>query len=245
MQLCSLAAISSKILSAARIECIVVEKCAYLCCVFILPRFREGSDTEILFRQISSVWYMANLDLYNCALLILVTPDGSLNTTALVERQTRSQDIFNGFLPPMEELAAGFAVDHAAYIDELPFLLDSFLSSNHMSAPTVFTDNEDKLESMAAGVPMNIDGSSASAGIDLARCVKDDTELELLRYASGVAAASHMAAWAATVGNNGISELSLEATFVEASQTCGLRFQAYIPIVAGRAFYLAELNCVN
>lgn len=176
---------------------------------------------------------MANLDLYNCVLMILVSPDGSLNTTALVERQTHSQDIFNGFLPPMEELAAGFAVDYAAYVDELPFLLDSFLSANHASTPTVYTDDEQKLEAMAGGVPMNINGDSAMAGIDLARCAKDQTEIDLLRYASGAAAASHLAAWAATAADSSISELSLEATFVEASQNCGLRFQAYIPIVAG------------
>lgn len=178
---------------------------------------------------------MANLDLYNCIILIFVGPDGSLNTTALVERQTHSQDIFNGFLPPMEELAQGFAVDHAAFVDELPFLLDSFLSSNHATAPTVFTDDGDKLEAMAGGVPMNINSAVTLAGIDLARCVKDQTEIELLRFASGVAAAAHLAAWAATARDNGISELSLEATFVETSQTCGLRFQAYIPIVAAGA----------
>jgi Xaa-Pro dipeptidase len=196
--------------------------------------FRGGSDTEILFRQISSVWFLANLDLYNCVLMILVNPDGGLNTTALVERQTHSQDIFNGFLPPMEELAAGFAVDYAAYVDELPALLDTFLSANHDSVPTVFTDDEEKLESAASGVPMNINSAATNAGIDLARCVKDETEIELLRFASEVAAASHMAAWAATAtaSDHIISELSLEATFVDTSQTCGLRFQAYIPIVA-------------
>ena len=175
---------------------------------------------------------MANLDLYNCILLICVNSDGGLNTTALVERQTHSQDVFNGFLPPMEELADGFAVDYAAYVDELPFLLDQFLTSNHDSAPTVFTDDEAKLESIAGGVPMNINSAATEAGIDLARCVKDDTEIGLLRFASDVAAASHMAVWAANMADQNAAELSLEATFVETSQTCGLRFQAYIPIVA-------------
>jgi Xaa-Pro aminopeptidase len=196
--------------------------------------FRHGSDTEILFRQISSVWYMANLDLYNCILMIRVLDNGKLNTSALVERQTRSQDIFNGFLPPPEELAAAFAVDHAAYVDELPFLLDEFLDDSQYTGatPTVFTDDEERLEALAAGVPLNIDSGATISGIDKARCIKDSTEVDLLRHASAVAGASHLASWKATINNQSISEMTLEAVFVGTSQACGLRFQAYIPIVA-------------
>mmetsp|Transcript_4794 Transcript_4794/g.7294 ORF Transcript_4794/g.7294 Transcript_4794/m.7294 type:complete len:538 (-) Transcript_4794:151-1764(-) len=193
--------------------------------------FREGSDTEILFRQISSIWYMANLDMYNCVLMITVGDNNALNATALVERQTRSQDIFNGFLPPMEELAEGFAVDYAAYVDELPSLLDAYLQSSS-ATPTVYTDDESKLESLVGGVPLNINTAAVGQGIDAARCVKDDVEVELLRHASHVAAVSHLTAWMATAEDNTISELTLEASFVEASQSCGMRFQAYIPIVA-------------
>ena len=194
--------------------------------------FRTGSDTEVLFRQISSVWYMANLDLYNCILMIRVLSDGHLNTSALVERQTRSQDIFNGVLPPFEELAETFSVDHAAYVDQLTFLLDEFLTASpYDTTPTVFTDDMERLEAMAGGVTMNMN-EGANTAIDHARCVKDSTELELLRHAGEVAGVAHQAAWAATVKNQTIPELTLEATFVGTSQACGLRFQAYIPIVA-------------
>ncbi|CAE7450926.1 PEPD, partial [Symbiodinium microadriaticum] len=194
--------------------------------------FRKGSDTEILFRQISSVWYMANLDLYNCILMVRVLDHGKLNTSALVERQTHSQDIFNGALPPFDELAEDFAVDHAGYVDQLAFLLDDFLGeSQYDTTATVFTDDVERLEALAGGVPMNINGA-ANTAIDHARCVKDTTELELLRHASEVAGAAHISAWKATLNNQTIPELTLEAAFVGTSQACGLRFQAYIPIVA-------------
>ena len=195
--------------------------------------FRTGSDTEILFRQISSVWYMANLDLYNCVLFITVGANGHLNTTALVERQTRSQDIFNGFLPPMEELATGFSTDYAGYVDELDVMLQQYLdSSSSLSTPTVFTDNSARLESSVGGIPININDHAMPTGIDQARCVKDATEVAMLRYSSEVAGASHVGAWKATKAQPEISEMTLEAAFVGTSQTCGLRFQAYIPIVA-------------
>lgn len=195
--------------------------------------FRTGSDTEILFRQISSVWYMANLDLYNCILFITVGAGGHLNTTALVERQTHSQDIFNGFLPSFEELAAGFSTDYAGYVDELDILLQQYLdSSAGITTPTVFTDDSARLESAVGGVPMNVNDHAMATGIDLARCVKDETEVSMLRYASEVAGASHLASWKATKINPSISEMTLEAAFVGTSQACGLRFQAYIPIVA-------------
>jgi Xaa-Pro dipeptidase len=195
--------------------------------------FRSGSDTEILFRQVSSVWYMANLDLYNCVLFITVGADGHLNTTALVERQTHSQDIFNGFLPSMDVLAEGFATDYAGYVDELNVMLQQYLdTSTSLNTPTVFTDDSARLESAVGGVPLNINDHAMASGIDQARCVKDSTEVAMLRYSSEVAGASHLAAWKATKFNPSISEMTLEAAFVGTSQACGLRFQAYIPIVA-------------
>lgn len=211
--------------------------------------FRSGSDTEILFRQISSVWYMANLDLYNCILFITVGADGHLNTTALVERQTRSQDIFNGFLPPFEVLASDFSTDFAGYVDELDVMLQGFLDSwVALGTPTVFTDNSARLEAAVGGVPMNVNDHAMPSGIDQARCVKDSTEVAMLRYSSEVAGAAHMASWKATKHNPSISEMTLEAAFVGTSQTCGLRFQAYIPIVAAGKngavlhYYKAEAN---
>ena len=211
--------------------------------------FRTGSDTEILFRQISSVWYMANLDLYNCVLLITMGSDGKLNTTALVERQTHSQDVFNGFLPSFEELATDFSTDYANYVDQLDVLLEQFLdSSTTTTTPTVFTDDSAKLEAAVGGVPMNVNDHAILTGIDMARCVKDSTELEMLRYASEVSGTSHISAWKATKMYPNIPELTLEAAFVGTSQSCGLRFQAYIPIVAAGDngavlhYYKAESN---
>jgi len=55
----------------------------------------------------------------------------------------------------------------------------------------------------------------------------------MLRHASQVAADAHMKAWAATTLTEPLNnEFVVENAFLSACYSCGLRFQAYIPIVA-------------
>jgi Xaa-Pro aminopeptidase len=78
-----------------------------------------------------------------------------------------------------------------------------------------------------------VDTSTLAAALRTARAVKTEYELTMLRHSSQVATDAHIKAWEATSlvppFNN---EFVVANAFESASYSCGLRFQAYIPIVA-------------
>ncbi len=95
---------------------------------------RTGSDTEILFRQASSVWYLANMDRYDTSLAI---DPVSGWTTLLVKEQTERENTFNGNLPSFEDLAAMHDVDDSMYSKDFASMLANYSGTicKNMHAP--------------------------------------------------------------------------------------------------------------
>ena len=183
---------------------------------------RTGSDSEILFRQASNVWYMADLDRPDSTLLI---DPVSGNSTVLVNRQSTSEDTFNGKLPAFAELAAMHQVDSGAYTSELGSIIRA-----QYPGGTIFTNDAAALAKLyPAAVPSTslIDGTAVAAAIQRAREIKSEFELAMMRHSSQVGADAHVRAWATTVTTPPLNnEFVVGNEFEHSCYSCGLRFQA-------------------
>jgi Xaa-Pro aminopeptidase len=159
-------------------------------------------------------------------------PDASLavdvdsgEALLFVPRKSRSELIFDGGVDDFEVIKEQTGVNFVFYDDEAVRELQA-----RYALARIHTMDE---EALVAEFPLlaqyTIDDSRLASYSFTARQEKNPTEIALLRVSTLVTSKAHEAIMRTMVP--GTTEYETEARFLYECNTCGLRFQSYIPIV--------------
>eukprot|EP00735_Rhodelphis_limneticus_P006109 TRINITY_DN18469_c0_g1::TRINITY_DN18469_c0_g1_i1::g.2787::m.2787 TRINITY_DN18469_c0_g1::TRINITY_DN18469_c0_g1_i1::g.2787 ORF type:complete len:517 (-),score=164.48,sp/P12955/PEPD_HUMAN/36.75/3e-81,Peptidase_M24/PF00557.19/1.6e-54,AMP_N/PF05195.11/3.8e-24,AMP_N/PF05195.11/1.5e+03 TRINITY_DN18469_c0_g1_i1:396-1913(-) len=196
---------------------------------------RSNSDAGILFRQDSSFWYISGSDLSDCAFAMDVTTGKSI---LFVPKYDSRHIIYNGDLPPFEEIIAQTAVDEVKYLSEL----ENTIRGEFKTKAIYTVDKSVLLKDFPYLDDLSITDSFLLDVIFKARTVKSEAEVGLLRAASLISGQAHNAIMSAT--KPGLYESDLESLFLHECYNCGLRFQGYVPIV-GAGVHASVLHYID
>jgi Xaa-Pro dipeptidase len=118
-------------------------------------------------------------------------------------------------------------VDDVIFIDEA----DTYIADKFPNLQTIYTFNTELLlDEVPEFDQYTINQNVLLAHIRLARQIKTDQEIAISRISTLVTSVAHMAIMRET--QVGMLESDVESIFLYENYNCGLRFQAYIPIVA-------------
>lgn len=168
----------------------------------------EGVD----FVQFSDFFYLSGVLISEASILI----DAAAGRTLLfLNRQSSSEIAFEGQHPDPASLRSMHGVADILLKEDLASIRKSYQNIVELSENT-----------------KDANGRRLRQAIDQARREKSDREIEMIEYATRIAAGAHKELMVRASSHS--SEFSLLALFKHLSFLCGCRVQAYSPIVGAR-----------
>ena len=162
---------------------------------------------------------------YNVPEASLAVDIDSGEALLFVPRKSRSELIFDGGLDDFEQIKRDTGVDEVFYDDEAVREIQARYSLARINT----MDEEALVDAFPLLSQYTIDDSRLWSYSFTARQEKSETELNLLRVSALITSKAHESIMRSTLP--GTTEYEIEARFLFECNTCGLRFQSYIPIV--------------
>eukprot|EP01062_Namystynia_karyoxenos_P023028 TRINITY_DN18860_c0_g1_i1.p2 TRINITY_DN18860_c0_g1~~TRINITY_DN18860_c0_g1_i1.p2 ORF type:complete len:584 (+),score=219.08 TRINITY_DN18860_c0_g1_i1:100-1752(+) len=192
--------------------------------------FREGSDTEILFRQESNFIYLTGFDHPGAKAIIGLDSDAKSSSPLRAGHcwlfVPRGDPVWVGRTETLDDYKAKYDVDDVFWIED-------FERKFEEAAPQkVYTFANARV--WGGGVPppcaesADIDNTQLRSALAAARVVKTDDEIAFMRAVTNIAVREHQVMIRSV--QCGDWESDAEAIFRYVGHNYGARFQSYIPI---------------
>ncbi|WVQ84638.1 hypothetical protein IAT38_006793 [Cryptococcus sp. DSM 104549] len=225
--------------------------------------YRDDTDHEHPFHQEANFNYLSGAIHPNCSLAIFFTPSASppsIKHHLFIPAADPGETMWSVPPPTLEAAEAAFDTDHIAFTSALPSVLQASATSSSggvtlhlLPRTTLYPPLPDAVQ-QAQGVV--VEDKWLLQAVQVARLVKDETEISLIREANRIASGAHEVVMRelgrfaqdrvaggkggkeGRTGKEGIrqwemeGEQDVEAVFVASCTRMGAQHQAYLPIVA-------------
>ncbi|KAH8176658.1 metallopeptidase family m24 domain-containing protein [Sarocladium implicatum] len=190
---------------------------------------QEDNDSPVPFRQRRYFYYLTGCNLADCRFIYDIASDKSILFIPPIDPD---DVIWSGLPVSIDEAMAQYDVDEVKLTSEINPVLASLGSKNPKS--TVYAIANQVSDDVTFLEFENKDFEVLKPAIEVARVVKDEFEVAMIRKANHISGLAHQACVqrAKTASN----EQELEAVFLEKCVSNGAKEMAYHPIfAAGRA----------
>lgn len=181
---------------------------------------REGSDTEILFRQESNFIYTTGFDHPGARVIVGLDEGMALKAGEAWLFVPHGNAVWEGRTETLDDFKNRYDISDAFWIEDFDKKLDE------LRPETVYT-----FSGVDIAIPESAeqDSSSLRGALATARAIKTPAEIALMRAVSRVSVDAHIALMKHIKCGN--YESDAESLFRYVNHNYGARFQAYIPIV--------------
>eukprot|EP00051_Salpingoeca_urceolata_P000897 m.37052 g.37052 ORF g.37052 m.37052 type:complete len:551 (-) comp11071_c0_seq2:212-1864(-) len=196
------------------------------------------ADTEMLVWQESNFFYLSGYGKGGLARLLCVLGRETdvvawdVECTLFVKKPSLPADvIWDGFAPTLEFLNTTYDVDNVRWTEDLEAVAEAAKSYTNVTQLHTLPDfpHADSLIVPVALQTLTRNTTQLRAGLGAARAVKTHLELQMIKHASDVGVAAHKFVMKETQRSQ--HEYQIEANFVALNTLCGIKQQAYLPIV--------------
>jgi len=185
----------------------------------------RNADTELLFRQESNFWYVTGVDSPDCTVLLDAT---ARKAYLFVPQFTEYDAVWYGRLETLDQMRQRFDMDEVYYLTEFQTVL------NKTAPSTVYIVAGETFPNGSYAINQTL-----TRALFTARSIKGPQEINLLRLVSQISSDAHVELM--KMCRPGMYEYNLESRFLYETYNCGMRQQAYTPIV-GSGYNSAVLH---
>ncbi|KAH8731675.1 hypothetical protein GQ44DRAFT_822548 [Phaeosphaeriaceae sp. PMI808] len=188
----------------------------------------EDSDLPAPFHQRRYFYYMSGCDEPNCHLTYDVQHD---TLSLFIPRINESRIIYDGRGSTLAEALIKYDVDEVYYSDEVSdFILDWFNHSGNRGNLYSLHNSQSSQLQLGTQAKYAIDATSLKPAMNLARMIKDEHEISLVRKANDISSTAHRKVLANILKFR--NEAQVEGIFLDVCVSLQAKNQAYDPIAA-------------
>ena len=187
----------------------------------VVQRRTDTSDADLLFRQESNFLYVSGIELPD---MFFIIDPSTAASTLVVPEPTFFDAVWFGRQETKEDIQKKFGVENVIYDTEF----SDYVTSSGVTFISTLSGAQfpSKWNSTTFQGTIQADLSS---DLSQSRVIKTEAEIEALKLVSQVSADAHIRVM--ILAEPEIYEYHIESLFLYYTYNCGLRHQAYIPIV--------------